>query len=564
MRFLNNLTIQRKLLILLALSAVALVVATLAAALLLHDRMMEERVAKLRAVVEMTYGAASGLDTREKAGEFGHDEALKRFRDAVHSEHFEGSNYIFVHDLNGINLAHGADPKEEGTDLSQKTDSAGTVYVQDMIAAAKSPAGEGLVHYVYPRAGGMEPLPKIGYIKKFGPWNALIGAGAYVDDIDAAFWRALATLSGVSVAVLAVLALAGLAISRNIARPLAALQIRMEDLATGNLAVEILDSGRRDEVGGMTRAVVVFKENALAVRHLQAEQEAMKHEAAAQKTREMQALADSFDRNVGAIVDRLSAASAEMETTARSMSGTAQRTKEGVLAAATVSHQNSANVQTVAGASEELSKSIAEIGARVSESTRIVSVAAETGQRTNITVESLAAAAQKIGQVVALINQIASQTNLLALNATIEAARAGDAGKGFAVVASEVKSLATQTTRATDDIRAQIGAIQAETQEAVAAIRDICRIVIEVNEISTSIASAVEQQDAATQEIARSVHQAATGTDQVLQNITAVSDVADEAGAAAERVLGAAGLLSAQSAQLRGEVERFLGMVRAG
>jgi methyl-accepting chemotaxis protein len=563
MNFLNNLTIQRKLLILLGLSAVALVVATLAAAVLLHDRMTAERVAKLRAVVEMTYGAASGLDAREKAGEFGHDEALKRFRDAVHSEHFEGSNYIFVHDLNGINLAHGGDPKEEGSDRSQNKDAAGTLYVQDMIKIAKSPAGEGLVHYVYPRAGGTEPLPKIGYIKTFAPWNALIGAGAYVDDIDAAFWRALATLSTVSVAVLAVLALAGWAISRNIARPLSALQSRMEDLATGNLSVEIPESGRRDEVGGMTRAVVVFKENALAVRRLQAQQEAMKHEAAAQKTREMQALADSFDRTVRAIVDQLSAASAEMETTARSMSGTAQRTKVGVLAAATVSHQNSANVQTVAGASEELSKSIAEIGARVADSTRIVSVAAETGQRTNITVESLAAAAQKIGQVVALINQIASQTNLLALNATIEAARAGDAGKGFAVVASEVKNLATQTTRATDDIRAQIGAIQAETQEAVTAIRDIVRIVNEVNEISTSIASAVEEQDAATQEIARSVHQAATGTDQVLQNITAVSDVADEAGAAAERVLGAAGLLSAQSAQLRGEVERFLGMVRA-
>ena len=324
MSFLNNLTIQRKLLILLGLSAMALVVATVAAALLLHDRMMEERVAKLRAVVEMTYGAAAGLDAREKAGEFGHDEALKRFRDAVHSEHFEGSNYIFVHDLNGINLAHGADPKEEGTDRSDNKDSAGAFYVRDMIAVAKSPAGEGLVHYVYPRAGGTAPLPKIGYIKKFGPWNALIGAGAYIDDIDAAFWRTLGVLSAVSVAVLALLALAGWAISRNIARPLAALQGQMAELATGNLSVAVPETGRRDEVGGMTRAVLVFKENAQAVARLQAEQEATKRETAEQKAQAMQALADRFDRTVGAIVDHLAAASAEMENTARSMSGTAQ------------------------------------------------------------------------------------------------------------------------------------------------------------------------------------------------------------------------------------------------
>ncbi|MEI9987023.1 MAG: cache domain-containing protein [Aliidongia sp.] len=327
MALLNNLKIQRKLLILLGLSALALVVATLAAALLLHDRMMDERVAKLRAVVDLVHGAATGLDAREKAGEFGHDEALKRFRDAVHSMRFEDDNYIFVHDLNGINLAHGADPKEEGTDRSQNKDSAGTLYVQDMIKVARSAAGEGIVDYVYPRASGGKPLPKIGYIKQFGPWNALIGAGVYVDDIDAAFWNALGVLSAIGAAVLALLALAGWLISRNIAQPLSALQGKMEALATGNLAVEITDTGRRDEVGGMTRAVLVFKENALAVERLRTEQEELKHKAAAQKTEAMHALADSFDHTVMTIVQSLETAAAEMETTARSMSGTAARTK---------------------------------------------------------------------------------------------------------------------------------------------------------------------------------------------------------------------------------------------
>jgi methyl-accepting chemotaxis protein len=562
MSLLNNLRIQWKLLTLVCLSALSLMVAIVVAALLLHSRMMDERVAKLRAIVDTVHGVAAGLDAREKQGELNHDEALDRFRSVVHSMRFEGKNYIFVHELTGKNLAHGGDPKEEGSDRLGNKDANGKLYVQDMIAVATR-QGEGTVQYVYPRAEGTQPLPKIGYIKKFGPWNALIGAGVYVDDIDTAFWNALETLGGIGAAVLAVLAAAGWWISRNIARPLSALQLKMEALATGNLGVEIDATDRRDEVGGMGRAVQIFKENALAMERMRSDQEALKRTAETEKFEAMQNLADGFDRTVKAIVDSLSGAATEMESTAQSMSGTAERTKQGVLAVATVSQQTSANVQTVAGASDELSKSIAEIGSRVAQASVIVAGAAEAGERTNGTVESLAATAQKIGDVVALINGIASQTNLLALNATIEAARAGEAGKGFAVVASEVKSLATQTTKATDDIRAQIAAIQTETSDAVAAIRDICRIVAEVSEISASIAAAVEQQDAATNEIARNVQEAANGTEEVSRNISAVTEIAREAGSAADQVLGAAGKLSKHSALLRSEVDRFLVTVRA-
>jgi methyl-accepting chemotaxis protein len=195
--------------------------------------------------------------------------------------------------------------------------------------------------------------------------------------------------------------------------------------------------------------------------------------------------------------------------------------------------------------------------------TAIVGKAAEEGQRTNATVEGLATAARQIGQVVDLINEIASQTNLLALNATIEAARAGDAGRGFAVVASEVKSLASQTAKATDDIRSQITAIQAETNQAVEAIRGICGTIADVSEISTSITSAVEEQNSATQEIARNVQQVAQGTDEATRNIASVTDAAGETGAAATQVLNSARELARNAETLRAEVGAFLGAMRA-
>jgi methyl-accepting chemotaxis protein len=221
------------------------------------------------------------------------------------------------------------------------------------------------------------------------------------------------------------------------------------------------------------------------------------------------------------------------------------------------------NVQRVAAAAEELSVSIAEIGRQIAHSDGVAKKAAEESQRTNGTVTGLSAAAQKIGDVVELINGIAAQTNLLALNATIEAARAGDAGKGFAVVASEVKSLANQTARATDDIRQQIAAIQAETGTAVDAIGSIAKTIEEMNQISSVIATAVTQQAAATQEIAHSVQEAANATQDVSRSVGDVGEAIGKTGESAAAVLGAADSLAVQAQTMRGEVDDFLATVRA-
>jgi methyl-accepting chemotaxis protein len=251
-----------------------------------------------------------------------------------------------------------------------------------------------------------------------------------------------------------------------------------------------------------------------------------------------------------------------MRSTAESMSSVAEQASRQALAVSSASEQASSNVQTVATAAEELSASIGEISRQVMHAATISSRAVEDAQRTDETMRGLVEAATRIGDVVKLINDIASQTNLLALNATIEAARAGDAGKGFAVVATEVKTLASQTADATGEIDAQIREIQASTRRAVDSIAGIGGTIGEISRISTAIASAIEQQGAATNEIARNVQQAAAGTAEVSRNVSGVTEAAGETGNAATEVLGAASELSRQSAALHDRVEHFLAGIR--
>ncbi len=253
-----------------------------------------------------------------------------------------------------------------------------------------------------------------------------------------------------------------------------------------------------------------------------------------------------------------------METTAQSMSATADQSSALVSAVASAAEETSVNVQTVSAGTEQLSSSISEIGRQVVTSAQIARKAVDEAGATDATMQGLADNASRISVVVDLIQTIASQTNLLALNATIEAARAGEAGRGFAVVASEVKNLASQTAKATDEIRSQIASMQSVTASAVAAIRSISSTIGEINNVTTAIAAAVEQQGAATREIARNIQHAAGGTSEVSSNIVGVSTASAEAGSAAVEVLGASGALRREAEMLRAEIDTFLGNIRAG
>lgn len=349
----------------------------------------------------------------------------------------------------------------------------------------------------------------------------------------------------------------------RVMRPLEAIRSTMSQLAEGDKAVTVPGLDRKDEIGAMAAAVEVFRKNAEEIDRLEAEQVERDRLTAEEKRRMMNELADSFLASVGGVVDMVSSAATEMESTAQSMTGTADETNRRAVAVSAASEEASTNVNSVASAADELSSSIGEIARQVQHAAGIAAGAVASADATNRTVEGLAATAQKIGEVVDLINTIAEQTNLLALNATIEAARAGDAGKGFAVVAQEVKALASQTSKATEEIGQQISGIQSATAEAVKAIREIGGTIVSINEISSAIASAVEEQGAATEEIARNVQQASSGTGEVSANITGVSSAASETGTAATQVLGAARDLAQQAERLRQEVDGFVERVRA-
>jgi len=366
------------------------------------------------------------------------------------------------------------------------------------------------------------------------------------------------------VVVLSLVFLLLYSLSKTVTKPVRMMTDSMTRLADGDIEAMVPGLGRRDEIGGMATAVQVFKDNAIDKIRLEGEQAEAQQRNELEKRQAMLEMADRFELQVKEVVDGVSSSATEMQATAQQMSSTAEETSRQSASVATASDQATANVETVAATAEQLSASIAEIGRQVMQSAKIAQNAVDEAEATNDTVKGLAEAAARIGEVVTLINDIAGQTNLLALNATIEAARAGEAGKGFAVVAQEVKNLANQTAKATEEISSQIGAVQEETDSAVGAIARIRSIIGEVNDIATTISSAVEEQGVSTQEIARNVQQAAKGTQDVNANIENVRKAAGETGSAAGQVLNASQEMARQAEGLRGEVDRFLQEIRTG
>jgi methyl-accepting chemotaxis protein len=370
------------------------------------------------------------------------------------------------------------------------------------------------------------------------------------------------TIGIIVLGLVAVFAVAVYLTRNGITQPIREIEAGLAKLADGDLMARVAGSERKDEIGSMARTYDILRDSLVRARDLEAEQRA-EAEVKVRRGEKIAALVRDFESMMTTVVSALAASSTELQANAASMSTAAQQTQAQSAVVATASHQASANVQAVAGATEEMAASSQEIGHQMESASSMAQNAVDQAKRTTAIVGDLAKAAQKIGTVVELIQHIAGQTNLLALNATIEAARAGEAGKGFAVVASEVKSLASQTAKATEEIGSQIDSVQEATKSTVSAIGTIGEAIGRISEVSTSIAAAVQEQGAATGEISSNVQQAAQGTDEISTNISGVAEAAEQTGTAAGMVLTAANDVSRQAETLRGEVDKFLVALKA-
>ena len=557
-----RMTVGRKIYALICLSFIGLLGATFLESRELASSLDQQKQIELRHLGDLALGIIKEEHAAVQKSGVSDADAQKRAMARIGTLRYGNNDYFWINDMHPKMVMHPIRAEMNGNDLSTYKDPNGNLLFVDFVNTVKK-SGSGFVPYEWPKPGFDKPQPKLSYVVGFAPWNWVVGTGVYIDDLKAQTWASTQRSLILAGAILLFTLVVSIFVARSVTGPLQRMTAAMNDLAGGNLAVEVPGVGRGDEVGEMAKAVEIFKSNAIARQALEVEQREAETRATSGRKADMNKMANDFEAAVGQIVEAVSSASSQLELSAGTLTATADRAQELTTAVAAASEEASSNVQSVASATEEMASSVNEISRQVQESARMANDAVDQARVTNDRVSELSKAATRIGDVVELINTIAGQTNLLALNATIEAARAGEAGRGFAVVASEVKALAEQTAKATGEIGQQITGIQAATQESVNAIQAISGTIEKLSEISSTIAAAVEEQGAATQEISRNVQQASAGTQQVSSNIGDVQRGASETGSASSQVLAAAQSLSGDSNRLKLEVARFLDSVRA-
>jgi methyl-accepting chemotaxis protein len=566
MVMLRRMSVSQRLLLFLPVLLIAMV-AVVSFGLIEQRRMLiSDRQDELKNLVQMASGVVNEWYQKQKSGQLTEAQAQQGARDELWHLRFANNEYFFIIRYDGLTMLH-LDRSVEGKNRIGAVDSDGVPTVKRQIEAAQR--GGGFSYYRNPRGkaiGTQQPdqtlVPKLSYAAGFAPWEWAIGTGIYIDDVDVIFKNLMMAYVAIGTLVIAIAAAVAFMLGRSISRPLGLMTDRMVALTQGDRSVEVPFLGEPHEMGRLAHALESFKLSRMQTDELASAQEA-EHQAKAARQQKVEHAVGGFSARAGGVIKDVARAAETVHALARSVSTMADTSCSGIETVGHAATETSSNVDAVASAAEELSAAVGEVNQRVVRSADTTQRAVTETERAHQTMRGLVESAERIGTIVQVIQGIASQTNLLALNATIEAARAGEAGKGFAVVASEVKALAAQTTKATEEIQQQIGAIQNETARAVEAIGGIGKTVDEMSEIAAAIASAMQQQGATTQEIARNINQAAERTREVSENVTQVAGAATHTTTAASELQEASNALDGQASQLDREMQQFLNEMRA-
>jgi methyl-accepting chemotaxis protein len=559
-----RLRISGRLYALVGLFAIGSVLLTAALCYLQSQRQMDARTNQLSTLVDTATGILEAHRKLADSGAMTVEEAQKRALSIIGSLRYSGREYFIVYKQNAeyTMLMTGGSADRIGKPQIDQKDRNGRSFTRDMARDIEA-TGQTTIHISWFRPGTEAiTVGKTNVGKLYRPWGMVVVTGVFSDDLAAEMWTTIYQASAVALVLILALGAVTFWIARGISMPLGRLRTSMMELAENKPISGAIDTTRQDEIGEMARAVEVFRDNAAQRVALEEKTRAEDAGRTARQAKVDTLIAD-FRVSIGTVLEAVGGSMKRLDSTARTLSGVAGEATARAAAAAGASEQAAGNVQSVAAAAEELGTSVDEIARQVGQANAVVKDATTLAARTNADVAALADAAQKIGNVVELIRAIAEQTNLLALNATIEAARAGEAGRGFAVVASEVKSLASQTAKATEEISAQIAGIQGSTKNAVDSIATIATTMDEINRVTSAIATTVAEQTTVTREIARNASLAADGTGTVASNVTEVTGAISEANRSAEDVLGSTQELTGAAKRLQTSVDSFLAEVAA-